>query len=150
MSPLVITLIVFLCVSSTALLGIFVSPKLPISHLSQESKDVVRLAMGLVSTTVAVALGLLISSAKNFYDTQNGEVTQLAANYIFLDQVLAFYGPETRELRSGLRDGLANLLGDDGYLQGFNKSNKAYVDIKSGARFREDIFAGIQAPFPER
>ena len=148
MSSLVTSLIVFLCVFSTALLGIFVSPRLPIGHLSQESKDVVRLAMGLVSTTVAVALGLLISSAKGFYDTQSSEVAQLAANYIFLDQVLSYYGPETRDARSGLRDGLASLLGDDGYLQGFNKSNNAYVDIKSGTRFREDIFARIQALSP--
>jgi hypothetical protein len=40
--------------------------------------------MGLVSTTVAVALGLLISSGKTFYDTPCNETTQLAANYTCL------------------------------------------------------------------
>jgi hypothetical protein len=147
MSSLLISVIVFLCVFSAALLGILVSHKLPIGHLSQDSKDVVRLAMGLVSTTVAVALGLLISSAKTFYDTQSNEVTELAANYILLDQILASYGPEARDARAGLRDGLANLLGD-GYLQGFDKLNKAYVDIKSGAHIRDGIYAGVQGLSP--
>jgi hypothetical protein len=148
MTYLVTSLIVFMCVFATALFGIYVSPKLPIGHLTPESKDVVRLAMGLVSTTVAVALGLLISSAKSFYDTQSNEVTQLAANYIMLDQVLASYGPEARDVRSGLRDGLANLLGD-GYLQGSDKHSKAYGEIKSGARLREDVFAQIQGLSPK-
>ncbi|MBV9503301.1 MAG: hypothetical protein JO138_28340 [Acidobacteriaceae bacterium] len=58
--------------------------------------------MGLVATTVAVALGLLISSAKSFYDTQNTEITQLAANYILLDRTLVYYGPETTDIRSTL------------------------------------------------
>ncbi len=147
MSPLVTSLIVFLCVFSSALVGVFVSPRLPSDHVSQSSKDVVRLAMALVSTTVAVALGLLISSAKNFYDTQNNEVTQLAANYIMLDQVLAFYGPETRGVRSGLRDGLANLLGDD--VHSINRSDKAYVNIKSGSHLQQDVSAAVEGLSPK-
>ncbi|MGB6191668.1 MAG: hypothetical protein WBF42_04305 [Terracidiphilus sp.] len=149
MSPLVTSLIVFLCVFSSALVGVFVSPRLPSDHVSQSSKDVVRLAMALVSTTVAVALGLLISSAKSFYDTQNNEVTQLAANYIVLDQVLAFYGPETRGARSGLRDGLANLLGDGGYLHSINRSDNAYANIKSGSHLQQDVFAAVQGLSPK-
>src|SRR6516165_6073972 len=99
MSSLALSLLVFVGVSCGTLLGMLVSPKLPVHHQSSESKDVVRLGMGLVATTVAVALGLLISSAKSFYDTQSNEVTQLAASYITLDQTLAFYGPETTDLR---------------------------------------------------
>jgi len=149
MSALDISLIVFACVFASALLGMLFSRKLGLRNLDSDSKDVVRLGMGLVSTTVAVALGLLISSAKNFYDTQSTEVTQLAANYILLDRVLGYYGPETTEVRSGLRDGLINLLGDDGYLQGFKKSDKSYVDIKSGASLGEDIVAKIQGLSPK-
>jgi hypothetical protein len=148
MTYLATSLIVFLCVFATALFGIYVSPKLPIGHLTPESKDVVRLAMGLVSTTVAVALGLLISSAKSFYDTQSNEVTELAANYIMLDQVLASYGPDSRDVRAGLRNGMVELLGE-GYLQGFDKRSNAYGDIKSGARLREDIYAAVQGLSPK-
>lgn len=149
MSSLAISMVSFLCVFGAALLGMLVSPKLPIPHQSSESKDVVRLAMGLVATTVAVALGLLVSSAKTFYDTQSNEVTQFAANYILLDQVLAFYGPETKDARSGLRDGLANLLDYAGDLQGSSNSNRSYVGMKSGARVGGDFVADIQGLSPK-
>lgn len=80
---------------------------LPESHASSESKDVVRLVMGLVATTVALVLGLLVASAKSSYDTQNNEVTQLAANVVLLDRVLAHYGPEAADIRAILRDDAA-------------------------------------------
>jgi len=63
--------------------------------------------MGLVATTVALVLGLLISSAKSFYDTRNAELTQLAANIVSLDRILAHYGPETGEARAALRNSVA-------------------------------------------
>jgi hypothetical protein len=83
--------------------GMFVGRMLPTLDTSSETKDVVRLGMGLVATTVALVLGLLVASAKNFYDTQNNEVTQLAANIVLLDRVLAHYGPEAADARARLR-----------------------------------------------
>jgi hypothetical protein len=50
--------------------------------------------MGLVGTMCALVLGLLISSAKGNLDIQNMELTQMSANVILLDRVLAHYGPE--------------------------------------------------------
>jgi hypothetical protein len=79
---------------------------LPEHHVSPESKDVIRICMGLVASTVALVLGLLVYSAKGFYDTQTSEVTQLAANVLMLDRVLARYGPETAEVRAELRNGI--------------------------------------------
>jgi hypothetical protein len=139
----------FLCVFGAALVGMFVAPKLPIHHDSSESKDVVRLGMGLVATTVAVALGLLISSAKTFYDTQSNEVTQLAANYILVDEVLALYGPETKDTRSGLRDSLTDLLDNAGDSRGSSNINKSYADIKSGARLGMNFLSRIQGLSPK-
>jgi len=81
----------------------FLRRVLPEHHVGPESKDVVRISMGLVATTVALILGLLVYSAKSFYDTQTNEVTQLAANVLLLDRVLARYGPETAEVRAELR-----------------------------------------------
>ncbi len=103
MSPLLISLIVFACVFSGALLGLFLQFRLPNDHLAPDTKDVVRLAMGLVATMVALALGLLISSAKTFFDTQNTELAQLAANTVLLDRLLAHYGPEANNARRTLR-----------------------------------------------
>jgi hypothetical protein len=59
--------------------------------------------MGMVATTVALVLGLLVYSAKSFYDTQTAEVTQLAANVVLLDRVLAHYGPESADARAELQ-----------------------------------------------
>jgi hypothetical protein len=146
MSSLALSLLVFVGVSCGTLLGMLVSPKLPVHHQSSESKDVVRLGMGLVATTVAVALGLLISSAKSFYDTQSNEVTQLAASYITLDQTLAVYGPETTDLRAALRDGLAHLLESDGASKGGNQS---YLNIKSGVRLSGGVVAKLMQLSPK-
>jgi hypothetical protein len=103
MSATTSSLFVFVCAFGGALLGMFIRRLLPANHVSPESKDVVRISMGLVATTVALVLGLLVYSAKSFYDTQTNEVTQLAANVVLLDRLLAHYGPESSEVRAELR-----------------------------------------------
>jgi hypothetical protein len=110
MSALSISNIVFVCVFGGALLGIFIQRLLPDKHLAPDTRDVVRLGMGLVATTLALVLGLLVASAKSFYDTQSAEVTQLAANVVLLDRVLAHYGPEAAEVRAVLRSSMAHLM----------------------------------------
>jgi hypothetical protein len=84
--------------------------RLPQGHSSAESKDVVKLGMGLLGTLAALVIGLLIASAKGSFDTQRNEFTQLAANAIFLDRMLARYGPETKEARDVLRQGVAGVV----------------------------------------
>lgn len=103
MSPLALGTIVFACVFGAALLGIRLRTALPEHHLSDETKDAVRLGMGLVATMAALILGLLIASANGSYDTKKGELLQMAAKIAYLDQVLANYGPETRDIRQLLR-----------------------------------------------
>jgi hypothetical protein len=76
---------------------------LPEHHLSEDSKDVVRLGTGLIATISALVLGLLIASAKSSYDTQNGQIRQITADVILLDRLLSNYGPEARSLREDLR-----------------------------------------------
>ena len=82
----------------------FLRGVLPPHHFSAGSKDIVRLGMGLVATMAALVLGLLVASAKEFYDSQTSEVIQLSANVVFLDRELAHYGPESREAREFLRN----------------------------------------------
>ena len=103
MNPINVSLFVFVCASGGALFGIFVKRLLPAHHISPESKDVIRVGMGMVATTVALVLGLLVYSAKSFHDTQAAEVTQLAANVVLLDRVLAHYGPESADVRAELQ-----------------------------------------------
>src|SRR5213595_4058938 len=91
--------ILFIGLVGVALLGRRIRRYLPEDHLSADSKDAVKLAMGLVATMTALVLGLLVSSAKGTYDTARSEVIQMAAKVAFLDRALALYGPETTEAR---------------------------------------------------
>jgi hypothetical protein len=83
---------------------------LPEEHLSAESKDVVKLGMGLIGTMTALVLGLLIASAKSSFDTQRNGLAQLAANVIMLDRCLAHYGTESKDAREMLRASVADML----------------------------------------
>jgi hypothetical protein len=110
MSSVTISLIVFACVFGGTLLGIFLHAVLPQHHLSAESKDIVKLGMGLVGTMAALVLGLLVASAKGSYDVQSAQLTQLSANVALLDRVLAHYGPEAKEARDLLRSAVTHIL----------------------------------------
>jgi len=103
MGSIAISLIVFACVFGGALCGMLLSRTLPPHHLSPESKNAVTISMGLVVTMAALVLGLLISSAKSFFDDQSAELTQMSARIVLLDRMLAHYGPETKEVRDQLR-----------------------------------------------
>ncbi|MGB8771375.1 MAG: hypothetical protein WCC92_17285 [Candidatus Korobacteraceae bacterium] len=130
MSPVIISLVVFACVFGGAVLGMVIHFRLPDVHLQPNSKEVVRLAMGLVATMVALVLGLLIASAKGFYDTGNAEVTQLAADAILIDRLLIYYGPEAQEARAALRASVAHLLEP----RGSTSSPKTRLHVPAGER----------------
>ena len=89
MGSIGISSIVFACVFGGALLGMFIRALLPQHHLSGETKDVVKLGMGIVATLSALVLGLLIASAKGSFDAQSTELTQMSAKVILLDRLLA-------------------------------------------------------------
>jgi len=104
MSSITTSFVVFACVFGGAVLGMFLRAALPQHHLSESSKDAVKLGMGLVATMAALVLGLLVSSAKSNYDTQSTQLTEASAKIAFLDRLLAHYGPEAKESRMLLRE----------------------------------------------
>jgi hypothetical protein len=110
MSSLEISAIVFGCIFGGTLIGMVMRAILPEQHLSSESKDVVKLGMGLLGTMTALVLGLLIASAKGSFDTQKNGIAQLSANLIMLDRALAHYGPESKDVRDMLRAAVADLI----------------------------------------
>ena len=140
MSTIAIGGTVFACVFGGALLGIFLRAVLPDHHLSSESKDVVRLGTGLLATMSALVLGLLIASAKGSYDVKNSELTQMAANVVLLDRVLAHYGPETKDARDLLRRSVARALD---LMWPTNGSRSA--ELNPAATGAEDLYENIQA-----
>lgn len=110
MSPLTVSLVVLACVFGGALFGMFLRAVLPQHHLSADSKDIVKLGMGLVGTMAALVLGLLVASAKGSYDAQSAEITQMSADVALLDRGLALYGPETKDTRVQLRGYVVGIL----------------------------------------
>ena len=109
MSSLAISVIVFACVFGGAVLGLFLRAVLPQDRL-RDSENAVKLGMGLVTTMSALVLGLLVTSARVFYETQNDQVTEMSATVIVLDRVLAAYGSETKEARDMLHDSIVRSL----------------------------------------
>jgi hypothetical protein len=103
MSIITIICLVFVCCFGAALVGMALHTKVPKHHLDGDSKDTVKLVMGLMATMAALVLGLLISSAYSSYDMQGTELQQTSANIVQLDRALALYGPETGEIRDILR-----------------------------------------------
>ncbi len=99
--------ILFLFLVGVTLLGARLRRLVPAEHLSADSKDAVKLALGLVATMTAILLGLLVSSAKSSFDTARSEVMQMAAKIALLDRVLKLYGPQTADARHALRDSVA-------------------------------------------
>ena len=110
MSSITVGAIVFVGVFGAALVAMRLRAALPEHHLSADTKDTVKLAMGLVATMTALVLGLLVASAKGSYDAQKSAVIQMAAKVAFLDRILAHYGPDASEARALLRRGLEGAI----------------------------------------
>jgi hypothetical protein len=109
MNDLLISLLVFAIIFGGALAGMAVRPLLSESHLHPDSKDLVKMATGLIGTLAALVLGLLIASAKNSFDQKTNQVRQLTATVILLDDLLAQYGPEAAPVRNLLRQSIPPL-----------------------------------------
>lgn len=85
-----------LAVASTALggsfgfavVGMVLHRKVSDAHLDDQSRDVVKLVMGLIATMSALVLSLLISSSSASYNQQVGQLRTLSANLILLDRAL--------------------------------------------------------------
>lgn len=70
MSPVEISAIIFSSVFASSLIGMWLRGILPEHHLSAETKDLVKLGVGLVGTMAALLLGLLVASQELLRRTQ--------------------------------------------------------------------------------
>lgn len=110
MSPILVGLIVFGCTFCGALAGIVLHVKLPLHHKEADSKDVIKLVLGLIATIAALVMSLLIATAHTAYVTQESEVQALGVHIVQLDRVFASYGPDALEARKGFRQLVAARL----------------------------------------
>src|SRR5262245_52939839 len=103
LNEITISSIVFAATFAGALVGSLLRRILPDHHLASESKDVVRLGIGLVASMSALVLGLLVASAKSTYDADRSTVIQISAKIIVLDRLLATIGKEAEPAREQLK-----------------------------------------------
>jgi hypothetical protein len=90
-----------------ALAAIVVRHGFPPHHLEGDSKDVLRLVLGFITTLTAMVLSLLISSSYSAYQSQKAELQQLGVHVEQIDRALADFGPDTMELRRRFREMIA-------------------------------------------
>ncbi len=86
-----------------AVLGSILRDVLPKEHISDESRDIVKVALGLIATLAALVLGLLVATASSSLGTKVQEVQQAAAKIILIDRNLRQYGRQGNEARNHLR-----------------------------------------------
>lgn len=110
MMDLIVGLISVACISIGLLVGLLLQNILPAHHLSEASRDTVKIGAGMLATLTALVLGLLVSSAKSSFDAMNTAIASGGAKIIMLDRILANYGPEANEARHQLRETVAGAI----------------------------------------
>jgi hypothetical protein len=74
-----ITVVVFACLFGGALLGIALRGALPKHHLSDDSKHLLEVGIGIIGTIAGLVLGLLVGSASGSFNAQRNEVVDVSA-----------------------------------------------------------------------
>jgi hypothetical protein len=105
-----VALVALVCTFGAALLAMFIRDRLPKHHVEGDSREVVKLVLGLMATLTAMVLGLLISSAHSAYDAQDAELQQLSVHIYQLDRILAQFGEEAAPQREQLHQILAAVI----------------------------------------
>ena len=146
MNAMAISGIVFGCAFGGALLGMFLRYVLPADQLSDESKGVLNLAIGIIGTMAALVVGLLIASAKGSFDKLDDDVKHGAGQALQLDRVLAHYGPETKDARDMIRRAAAVRLAAT---WPEDSSQAARIDIPGTTQGIEAIEGTIRALAPQ-
>jgi hypothetical protein len=143
MQSLTVSSLVFAFIFGGALAGMFLRRTLPLEHLGADAKDTVRLAIGLIVTMTGLVLGMLVSSAKTYYDGQKNEVAVMSSDVVLLDTMLAVYGPETKETRIEARRFL-----EDAVERIWPKKGAGSLELKPKSN-AEDVYAQLAMLVPK-
>lgn len=143
MNASLLFLVVFGCVFGAGYLATRLRLAMPDHHLSADTKDTVKLSMGLVATMTALVLGLLVASAKGNYDAERSAVISMSAKFVVLDRILAHYGAEAKPSRDLLHQSVVNLID---HLWPGSKSQPAQLDpLRSSG---EALYDSMQSLVP--
>jgi hypothetical protein len=111
MSELAISAMILAIMIASAWIGARLRSHLPEHHLSNESKEAIKIGIGGITTLAALVLGLLVASAKESFDTKRSEVQQVAAKILLLDGALRQLGRDGDKPRELIRQSLAANIG---------------------------------------
>ncbi|UVK37880.1 DUF4239 domain-containing protein [Mesorhizobium sp. AR10] len=136
--------VVLLCLSGAASIGMLLRAYLPDHHVSADSKDAIKLATAVVGTLSALALGLLIASAKTNFNDAETELRTSVARLLLLDRVMAHYGPETQQAR-----GLLRKLVEERLYQAWGNANEATDDTAAEDLGIEPVQDTLRALSPQ-
>ena len=137
MHDLAVATMIFAIVFGGAIVGMGLRRRLPPEHLGSDAKETVRLATGLIVTMTGLVLGMLVSSAKGYYDSQKSVVAQMSSQVIQLNALLLDYGPEAKSIR-----GLARQLTEDALDRIWPNEKSGSSQLKpadSGQRINEEL-----------
>ena len=107
MNANIVGIIVFTSTFGAAMLATRLHTLLPKHYFDNESRDTVKVGIGLIATMTALVLGLVTASAKSSFDNVNTAVKAFATQILALDRTLARYGSET----GGIRKDLQRMIG---------------------------------------
>ncbi len=146
MDPVTVGITVFVCAFGGVLGGVWLRSRLPDHHLSDESRDAVKLGIGLIATMTALLLGLVTASAKTSFDSLNASIKVAAVDVLSLDRILAQYGPETTSIRKALKGAIEHRVATM-WPKGSSRSSDA--DPFESARATESLEAALRHLSPQ-
>ena len=110
MHAITVSIAAFVVIIIGTLVGVYLRTVLPKHHLDEDTRDAVRIGIGLIATMAALVLGLLLATAKTSFDTKSEELRVSAAKVILLDRTLREYGADASDIRAELRGVLERRL----------------------------------------
>lgn len=139
-----IAAVLFVVLVGVTFVGTRLRRRLPEEHLTKDSRDTIKLALGLVGTMTAILLGLLVSSAKSSFDTTRSEVMQMAAKVALLDRVLLLYGPQTSDARRALRESV-----EEGIRRTWPTDQQAQAQLSPNEETGDAVYVAISRLTPQ-
>ena len=137
MSAPLVAAVVFAVLFACAMLGTVLRERLPSHYLSDDSKHLIEISLGVIGTVAGLVLGLLVATSFGTFQSQRTAVITLAAKIALLDRGLAYYGPDAAVARTQLKTTTARILADT-----WNPARDSMLDPASnavGARLYGDI-----------
>jgi hypothetical protein len=102
LSEFAVALLAFPSMMGAALLGFLSTKRRPSEDLRDDTGSVARLLASLFVVMTSLVLGLMLTSAKNTFETNNRNLRTLATDIILLDRTMRGLGPEAEDARRHL------------------------------------------------